>query len=700
MSSPLTPAEMLELPRPGNLQVNPKGDLALITISEHSFDTKKTSRRIEIHSVNQFGGHPGSLNGSEAFWLDSRTVCHVVTDEESDEQQLFAVSLSLEEGGSIQCLAPRLIGTLPAAVSASNFKYANKLLVFSAYVYSDEDLATVKDQDERKKLEDTTAMTFDSLYVRHWDRYTGPKHSSIFAVHIHSDDGEGWHLDQQFFAPLRGTGHSTPVEPFGGAEDFDVYGDSLVYTTKDPAINDATHTRQNIYLTTIIQRSTPRMLTSGGQGATKAPIFDRSGDRVAWLELKEDGYESDASSVVLFDVRDDVRYTLKFGQTFEPSTVWDRSPEAITFTTDNKRLILTVGDHARVKIFLSSVLTTTKARNSTMGIISVDLVTTKPEALTHDGAASAVQATPDGSIIFLSSSLNGPNNIYILKPQGAGAYTTSRVSDFGDALLKTKKLESFEEINFEGANSVTIQGWVVRPYGWEPGHVSKWPAVLLIHGGAWEDQWSTRWNPQVFAQNGYFVIAINPTGKLQAFPHPQSRDWGGKPIVDLQKGFDFALQHFPEIDPQRTAAAGASYGGFAVNWIAGNSEKYGFNFKALVTHDGVFNTSAMGYSTEELFFWMHEFDGSPFDETAIATAEKWNPANYVKNFKIPHLIIHGSKDYRLTDGEGISMFTALQLKSVPSRLVLFPDENHWVLKPENSLKWHEEVFGWLDKHIA
>jgi len=207
----------------------------------------------------------------------------------------------------------------------------------------------------------------------------------------------------------------------------------------------------------------------------------------------------------------------------------------------------------------------------------------------------------------------------------------------------------------------------------------------------------------VFAQQGYFVVAINPTGSTtfgQAFTDAIAGDWGGRPFIDLQKGWAYALEHYPEIDADRAVAAGASWGGYAINWIAGHQEEYGFKFKALVTHDGIFDTRFGGFVTEELFFFMHEFGGAPMDTETIKTAEKYNPANFVNKWHTPHLIIHGSKDYRLPETDGLAAFTALQLRNVRSRLVLFEGENHWVLAPGNSLQWHLEVFGWFHRFVS
>jgi len=262
-----------------------------------------------------------------------------------------------------------------------------------------------------------------------------------------------------------------------------------------------------------------------------------------------------------------------------------------------------------------------------------------------------------------------------------------------------------EEFWFKGAADKDVQGWTIKPKGWKAGEKKKWPVILFIHGGPqgiWGDDWSTRWNPNVFAQQGYFIIMINPTGSTtfgQEFTDAISEDWGGKPFVDMINGWKYALNQHPEIDPERAVAAGASWGGYAINWIQSNPE-FGFGFKALFCHDGVFDPRYNGYSTDELFFFNNEWGGRPWDEKAKSLLQQFNPAELVHKWSTPQLIVHGSKDYRLPETEGIGAFHALQQLGIPSRLVIFPDENHWVLDPGNSLKWHYEVLRWFDEYVG
>ncbi|KAI0304472.1 alpha/beta-hydrolase [Multifurca ochricompacta] len=699
-SDRFTPRDLIQLSRPSAGTANPSGDLVLIHVSEYSFADKKNHKSIFIAPLEFATQHVEVPlpHGGEAFWLDERTVGHVVADEESKTASLFAISIEL----TTETL------NFPTA-SPSSFRYAAKagVLVFTDNVHEDGDLTKVPENDKEWHERGHTALIYDDAYERHWDTWTGPKRPSLFTVKLSKDAENKWDFGDQFFNVLHGTGHHSPVEPFGGVGDYDVSGDYIVYTTKDPDLPEAWHTKQNVYLIGFTGSQKPRELTSGKQGATRNPVFNAQGDKVAWTELEEDGYESDRAKVVIYDLKKDIRFTL--------TQSWDRSAEELAFSQDSSFLYLTAGDHARNKLFILP-LPDTPDESSTHPPLLPKYTT--PQPLTHSGAVTAVQLLPDNRLIFSRSSLRGPNDVFIIrglhkleadlaKTQGGFKWegTPEQITRFTEKALIGKTLRSPEDFYFEGAEGKRVHGFVVKPYGWKEGDKKKWPGLLLIHGGpqgVWDDRWSTRWNPNVFAHQGYFVVAINPTGSTtfgQDFTDAIAKDWGGKPFVDLQKGWNYALDKFPEIDRERTVAGGASWGGYAINWIQGHPE-YGFNFKALLCHDGVFDATYNGYSTDELFFFNHEWGGRPWEREAKEILEKYNPINYVHKWSTPQLVIHGSKDYRLPETDGIGAFHALKQQGVPTRLVIFPDENHWVLKHGNSLKWHYEAFRWFDSFVG
>ncbi|KAG8785786.1 hypothetical protein FRC12_017181 [Ceratobasidium sp. 428] len=623
----LSPKKMLELPRPGAGLANDEGDLALVSVRQYSFEADKSNNTIYILPL-QSRVNPVELplfKGGDAFWLDDRTVAHVRSGSDpKSAQELYAVSVEYTtETTTVTPKSPVHVGTLPN-VPLSNFKFSKSgALVFSAYVYDDFNLSSVREQDEKWENRGNSALVYDANYVRHWDEYRSPKHQALFSVDLAKVEGK-WVLGGEVFS-LQLDGHSTPVEPFGGAEDFDVSNTHVVYTTKDPEIPEATHTRQNVYLAPL--RPGPPgpdvgltvELTGGTQGATHNPVFSKDGKKIAWTEMARDGYESDRSKLVLYDIKAGIRFTI--------TEDWDQSVGDLSFTPEGNSLIFTSGHHARVLLYSIPIPPTPKTSDSRVPSVV-------PVALTTEHTASSPQALPGGRVSFTSSSLSHPNDIYVLSGLDVGTVPSkiqiTRVSKFAESGLSDLKLTQAEDFWFQGALGKNVQGWIVRPPGADAESIKKgkkWPVVFLIHGGpqgAWEDSWSTRWNPQVFAQQGYFVVAINPTGSTtfgQVFTDAIAGDWGGKPFEDLRKGWKYVLDHYKEIDSERAVAAGASWGGYAINWIQGHPE-FGFNFKALVCHDGVFDTVYNGFATDELYFFNHDFGGPPWDARSRKTAEK------------------------------------------------------------------------------
>jgi dipeptidyl aminopeptidase/acylaminoacyl peptidase len=708
-----SPQDLISLGRPGAGVANDIGDLVLVAYSKYSVKDKKNNKSIylaPLESTTQPLEIP-LAKGGEAFWIDSRTVAHAVEDD--GNLDVFAIDLKFEttseSAGVLSAEPPKLIGSFPTS-TASNFQYSAKAstLVFSDSVYADGNLTAVKEQDEAWENRGNTAMVFDETYERHWDTWAGPKTSSLFSVHLGRDADGKWRMGTEYSNLLRGTGHRCPVEPFGGTDDFSVVGTSVVYTTKDATLPQAWHTKQNVYIVDTADPGNPKELTSGQQGATHSPVLNSDATKAAWLELAEDGYEADKANIVVYDLVKGVRFTL--------IQKWDRSPDSIAFSTDGKLLYLTAGEHARIKVFVLPI-PPTPAVSPTHPDLPHKF--RHPVAVVRSGAVSGIQPLPNGRLLFSRSSFTSPNDVYtahglktfeedILNANEPSTLEfkgkIEQITRFTAEALKGKDLDQGEDFWFKGALDRDVHGWVLKPKGFSKDDKKKWPVAFLIHGGpqsAWEDQWSNRWNPNIFAQQGYFVVAINPTGSTtfgQEFTDAIAGDWGGKPFVDLRAGWKHIQDTYPQIDTDRAVAAGASWGGYAINWIQGHPE--GFNFKALVCHDGVFDSTYNGYSTEELFFFNHEWGGRPWEPEAKALSEKFSPSNFVANWSTPQLLIHGSKDYRLPETESIGAFHALQQLNVPTRLIVFPNENHWVLNHGNSLKWHYEVFKWFDEFVG
>jgi dipeptidyl aminopeptidase/acylaminoacyl peptidase len=322
-----------------------------------------------------------------------------------------------------------------------------------------------------------------------------------------------------------------------------------------------------------------------------------------------------------------------------------------------------------------------------------------PEAGYDDDLAP----TPDGQhIVFTRMKINAPTEIYVRSTkQEQWPKVGEQLTHVNGKLLAGITMSPLNYFYFKGANNDSVQGFMVKPPNFDAS--KKYPVKFLIHGGpqgAWGDDWSYRWNAELFASptsstsSGYVVIMINfhgSTGYGQKFIDAINGDWGGAPFEDLMKGLDYAEKTYPFIDKNRECALGASYGGYAINWILGHTDR----FKCLVSHDGMFNAESAWGTTEELWFNDWEFKGTPYDNRA--SYEKWSPHQYAKNFKTPTLVIHGQLDYRLDVSEGLQLFTTLQMEGVPSKMLYFPDEGHWVLKPQNSQLWYKTVNEWVDQ---
>ncbi|THH27569.1 hypothetical protein EUX98_g6611 [Antrodiella citrinella] len=708
----LSPKDMIELARPGSGVPSPGGDLVLVPVSKYSFEEKKDTNSIWL-APTASNVQPFEIplaKGGEAFWLDTHTVAHAVSEGEGKDEvtALYALDISFE-ADKISLLpdSPALIGKFPTS-TVTNFRFQARagILVFSDNVYEDGNITSVKEQDQAWENRDNSAFVYDEMYERHWDTWAGPKKSTLFSVKLTVDPEHKWHLGDTFTNLLHGTGHNCPVEPFGGTDDFDVSETHVLYTAKDPKLPLAWHTKQDIHIVAIDGSSKPRELTSGKQGATHAPALSKQGDKAAWLELDQDGHEADRHKITIYDLKTNVRYTL--------TQKWDRSPSELSFSSNGDVLYFSAGDHARNKVYAIPIPATPSA-STTHPNFSAEYDT--PVAFTHSGFASGVQALANGRLLFTRSSLTSPNDVFVLSgldsvdlhskdvaAQIKKEVKIQQLTKFTADVLKAKSLSEGEDFWFEGALGKQVHGWINKPPGFKEGDKKKWPVLLLIHGGPegfWGDEWSTRWNPNVFAQQGYFIVAINPTGSTsfgQEFTDGIKEDWGGKPFVDIRAGWQYVLDNFPQIDTDRAVAAGASYGGYIINWIQGHPD-FGFGFKALVCHDGSFDTRFVGFATDELFFANYEFGGRPWDKDAVDIYRRNNPSEFADNWSTPQLLIHGSKDYRLVEAESLAAFHVLQQKNIPSRLVIFPDENHFVLNHGNSLKWHYEVLRWFDKYV-
>jgi dipeptidyl aminopeptidase/acylaminoacyl peptidase len=506
------------------------------------------------------------------------------------------------------------------------------------------------------------AKISDHLLYRHWNGWKEGQRSHIFVV---SADG-GTARD---FTPGN---YDAPPFSLGGQIDYSFSPDSkeLAYarnTDKD----EARSTNGDIFIVSVLGGES-RRITGDNPANDLTPVYSPDGRYIGYRAQARAGFESDRWRLMLYD--------RKTGQSHSLTEQFDSSVESFTFSPDSQRIYLSAPDQGRQPIY------------------EIPIGGGPGKKLVNEGFNDDVQISTDGkTLVFTRQSLARPVDIYKANSIGAGV---TQITKINDAFLPEFNLKPAEEVTWEGAGGTRVSGFLTKPANFTAS--KKWPLIVLIHGGpqgAWTDSWSYRWNPQLFAAAGYVVFAPNPrgsTGYGQKFVDEISGDWGGKVYPDIINGVAYVAS-MPYVDRDRIGAAGGSYGGYMVNWIEGHNTDPRVKFSALVSHAGVYNLTSMYGATEELWFPEWEFKGTPWTNPEMYA--KWSPHMFVKEFKTPLLVIHGELDYRVPVGEGLQLFTALQRQGVDSKLLVYPDEGHWVLKPQNSALWYNTVLEWFDNHL-
>jgi len=546
---------------------------------------------------------------------------------------------------------------------------------------------------ESEPKKHTSGLVYDSLMVRHWDKYVTRNKNTIWTGILYKLEGK--YSLSDLTNPLKGTGLESPIAPFGGLDHFDVSSTGIVFVAKDPTLDPALNTKCNFYFVPLGTFSVSshsgrpqKVEIEGFEGACSSPVFSPDGQAAAFLQMKQNGYESDKTRVFLVPDLSKLSAVTEVLKSNDGKGAWDRSPGTVTFSGDGKSLYVQAEDKGRGLLYKLDIPATPADQASI------------PEPLTENGYISNVRPLSASSTdLFISKTDLIDNSVYeILDPANPSeTRLVSSNSRNGSSFGLSK--DQISDIWFQGSGDYKVHAWVIKPSNFSSD--KKYPLAYLIHGGpqgAWGDQWSTRWNPAVFAEQGYVVITPNPTGSTgygQAFTDAITKSWGGLPYEDLVNGFEYIKENLPYVDTTRAVALGASYGGYMMNWMQGHA--LGKEFKALVTHDGVFSM-ANQMSSDEQYFPNHDLGGPYW--TAREEWEKWNPAKYTGNWSTPHLIIHNELDYRLPISEGLAAFNVLQERGVPSRFLTFPDENHWVLSEENSLLWHTVVLNWINEYAG
>ena len=618
--------------------------------------------------------------GRTDLWLvgvDGKGTRRLTTSPENESSPTWApdgkaIYFLSARGGPQQVWRIRVDGgesekvtSLPIDVTSFRLSPDGERAIVSASVFPDcasaaeGAMACTKVRLEERGKSKATGRVYTQLPVRHWDEWLDGRHNHLFVVPL----AGGSPVDL-----LKALAIDSPVRPFGGSGDytFTPDGKGVVFAAKDAGASEAWSTNVDLWLVPADGSAPPRNLTPDNQAWDGGPVFSPDGKKLAWLAMRTPGYESDRHHVMVRDWPE--------GPAREVAAAWDRSPGGLAWSADGKTLV-TSADHL-----------------GSHPLFAIDVATGTERILVRGGSNHGPVVT-GRSVVYTHDDLGSPADVWRVGLDGSGA---TRLTAVNDAALAAIGFGDREQFTFPGWNGETVHGWVVKPVGFQSG--ARYPVAFLIHGGpqgSFGDQFHYRWNPQVYAGAGYAAVMIDfhgSTGYGQAFTDSIGRDWGGKPLEDLRKGLDAALARYPFLDGGRVAALGASYGGYMIDWIAGAWPE---RFRCLVNHDGNLDTLHAYYDTEELWFPERENGGTPWE--VPEAYQKFNPVNLVKNWKTPMLVIHGGRDYRVVDTQGLASFTAAQRRGVPSQLLYFPDENHWVLKPANSLQWHDAVLGWLGR---
>ena len=638
-------------------QLSPDGSKVAFVVGKIYLSENETSKQIYIVDVE----------GGDARQLTFEDDANHHPRWSPDSERLFYLT---ERSGSSQIWSMDAAGTgaeqvtnLSTDVTSFAVSPAGDRLVYATRVFPacGADDACNARRLEEEEADPVEAKLYDGLLYRHWDKWSDNRRSHLFS----------WSYARQGAEPVDLTPGELDVPPFslGGPPAYAIAPDgSEVCFTRGVSEEAATSTNTDLYVTPADGSETPRRLTEN-PAADASPLYSPDGRYLAYRRQSRPGYESDRWRLIL--------YHRESGEAVSMSDSLDRPVTSFAWSPDSSRLFFTAEDEGKEPVYTVAV---------EGGVINMPIY--------GEASHGDLQLLPDGqSMIYTAQSLSHPTEIYRAFASGG---VPRQLTSLNRDLFQRYELGEVEEITYE-AGGRQLGAFLVKPPGMRVDQ--RYPLLLLIHGGpqgAWSQAWSYRWNPQVFASAGYVALLPNPrgsTGYGQALTDQIREDWGEGPFSDLMAGVDHVISR-PYVDATRLAAAGGSYGGYMVNWTLGHTDR----FRALISHAGVYDLPSFYGATEELWFPLWEFSGTPWEQPELY--EKLSPSSYVEKFKTPTLVIHGQKDYRVPVTQGLQLFTALQAQNVPSRLLYYPDEGHWILEPCNSQLWYRTAIEWLDDWMA
>lgn len=657
---PMTATDMQMMHRLGSPEVSRDGRWAVFTVSTTDLTANKRNNTLYLLDLSKGGAAPqpvkGAQKGHDAVFGPDGALWFLMPVGERD--QLFRMAI-----GAAPVQASNF------SVDVSGFKLApsgDRLVVWADRPLRCPDLSCALD-DVPTNSRGGSGRTYDQLFVRHWDTWAEPGvRSRLFGFGVQNGrlTGAGLALTGKLVG-------DTPSKPFGGGEEitFSPDGRTVYFALREAGRIEALSTNLDIFAVPSDGSAPPVNLTDANDATDSLPVVSPDGRTLAYVAMARPGYESDRQVIHLRD--------LASGSVRALTANWDASVTELAWSRDGRSLIAGIDEVLEHPLY------------------RVDARTGAVTRLTQNGQTGNPRPLADGSVLITMNSLMAPDDLYRVD---SGGRLTQLTNVNADRLAELDPV-TYDKFSFAGANGDRVWGFRIKPRN----AVGKLPIAFIIHGGpqsSFGNAWSYRWNSRLMSSPGYGVISIDfhgSPGYGQTFTDSINRDWGGKPLEDLKRGLGHAIRIDPQLDPDRACALGASYGGTMINWI---ESEWPDRFKCLVQHDGIFDNRAMAYETEEL--WFSEWDlagGRPYYE-APQEYERHNPVNHVTKWKTPMLVVTSERDYRIPYTQGIAAFTALQRRNIPSRLLVFPDENHWVLKPRNSIQWYDEVFGWLGRWLG
>ena len=678
---PFNVHDLVMMDRISDPQISPNGGMVLYQLRETDYAANKGVNSIHLVGVDGKlkSGLPervtkAGTNATSPRWSVAGNLVYYLA-KGGDTMQVWRQELSdkatshTDQKGRIHdtrdLIEPVQVTRLPLDIGGFKLSPDGKQILMSVEVFTDcSDLACTKKRQEEKSKDKATGELYDKLFIRHWDTWLDGTRSQLFIADLPSGS-------DAITAPrllTKGIDGDVPSKPFGDDSEyaFSPDGNTVYFDARIAGKTEPWSTNFDVYSVPADGSSAAKNLTAANLAWDSAPLPSADGKTLYYLAMKRPTFEADRFGIMALD--------LASGKSREIDPKWDRSAGSLQLSKDGKTLYTSSddnGDHA---------------------LFAVDIGSGKATKL---GAAGQVEAfsVRGNDVVLARSTLKTPTDLFRLSTSGG---RETPITHANKERLAEAAMGDYEFYTFKGADNATVQGYVVKPVGYEKG--KRYPVAFLIHGGpqgSFTNEFHYRWNPQTYAGAGFAVVAVNfhgSTGYGQAFTDAISGDWGGKPLEDLQKGWAAALDKYTFLDGDRACALGASYGGYMIYWMAGN---WSLPWKCLVDHDGVFDSRLMTYSTEELWFDEWEHHGTQWENPAAY--ERFNPINHVAEWKVPMLVVHDQKDYRIPVEQGIAAFTALQRRGIPSQFLTFPDENHWVLKPQNSVLWHDTVNAWLKR---